>query len=66
MLQAESIKLFLFVGSILLMFVLALLMVFCFIVGAEAVGQILLSTNVVMAITFSILAGFLGGSERKV
>lgn len=64
--QAEPIKLFLFVGSIVLMFVLALTMVFCFIIGAEALGQMLLTANVIMGITFSILAGFLGGSERKV
>lgn len=57
----ESLKLFIFVGSIIILFVSALLMVVCIAFGAYALGQFLLWASVVLSIAFNTIAGFLGG-----
>lgn len=61
--NSENFKLFLFVGTMVFTFLIALLMVVFLMFGAERIGEVLLWTGVVASILFNIITGLLGGSE---
>lgn len=61
--SSENFKLFLFVGSMLVMFFVSILMSLFLFMGAEKIGETLLWTGVVLSIGFNVIVGLLGGSE---
>ncbi|NJL12662.1 MAG: hypothetical protein HC913_06470 [Microscillaceae bacterium] len=63
MTNSESNKLTFFIGSMITMFVVALLMWAFLLMGAERIGVALLWLGVWVSIFFNLTTGYLGGSK---
>ncbi len=62
----ENLKFNVFVGSMVLLFLLSLLMAFLMFVGAARLGVAVLWIAVILSFTFNVITGFLGGKGGSV
>jgi purine-cytosine permease-like protein len=61
----EATKLYVFIGLIILMFLSGLLMTGLMIVGANALGEVMLYASIVISLVFVAAAGFFSSESKQ-